>query len=82
MAGGEIDIIAENEEERVFVEVKVVPADIELTDYISSAKIAAMTRTAETYNLRYPTDLLLRLDAIFVTDGSIREHFEHISFYL
>lgn len=81
IANWEIDIIAESWEERMFIEVKVVAPDTELAWYITSGKIQAMQRTATAYNLANPTDKNLRLDAIFVSNGSILEHFEYISFY-
>lgn len=77
----EIDIIAESDEERLFIEVKSVSMDTDLFDYITASKISAMKRGARTYNLRHPTDKQMRLDVLFIADGKIREHCEHISFY-
>jgi len=76
---GEIDIIWEKWNIRVFVEVKAVEQTQDLHNYITAKKIATLLRTIDFFNLRNYTDKLLRLDVVFVKDNDIIHHYENVT---
>lgn len=77
--GGEIDLIVENDEEVVFVEVKVVDGIDDRDSYLSPRKIQALERSIEDFCFRKMIDKPIRLDAAFVQKGAVIEVYENIS---
>ena len=77
--GGELDIIAEKNMTRTFVEVKVVDNTEDLMDYITSHKKATLIKTIREFNYKYPTNKEISLDLVFVKDNSIIHHYTNIT---
>lgn len=69
--GGELDIVAENADEMIFIEVKAVDRTNDLHEYITPTKLSALQRTIENYLRHYPTQKPFRLDIAFVKENSI-----------
>ena len=76
--GGEIDIIATQWDEIVFVEVKVVQSVDDLFSYVTAAKKKALRRSIDTYMFRSLSTKTPRLDVVFVKDNDIYELFEWV----
>lgn len=76
---GELDIIAEKKDIRIFIEVKEVDHILDLHDYITSKKIATLTKTIGHFNQEYPTKKQLRIDLVFVKQNNILHHYENIT---
>ncbi|MBU0626722.1 YraN family protein [Patescibacteria group bacterium] len=64
--GGELDLIAENDKQRIFIEVKLVNHTQHLHEYITHHKITALQRTIQHFQYHYPSDKAIRLDVAFV----------------
>ncbi len=77
--GGEIDLIMTDEKTLVFVEVKVMDYLDDMYDYITPAKRKALERTIETYLRTSPSQLIQRLDVVFIHQGKIVEVFEDVT---
>lgn len=77
--GGEIDLIVENDEEVVFVEVKVVDGIDDRNSYLSPRKIQALERCIENFCFRKTIDKSIRLDVVFIQKGVVIEVYENIS---
>lgn len=75
----ELDIIAEKENNRVFVEVKDVEQTTDLHNYISTKKLQTIYKTIQFFNNEYPTNKQLRIDLVFVKQNTIIHHYENIS---
>lgn len=77
--GGEIDLIFESASELIFVEVKTVDYIDDLNNYITKSKLNALSRTVDTYLVKYPTTKDLRIDIAFLQQGEIIEIYENIT---
>ncbi len=75
----ELDIIAEKENNRIFVEVKEVENTEDLHEYISSRKLKTIQKTILFFNNEYPTKKQLRIDLVFIKQNHILHHYENIS---
>ncbi len=75
---GEIDLVMENDLNCIFVEVKVVNYVENLHDYITPKKLQTLKHTIDTYLWKYPTQKVVRIDAVFVKDNKIIEIFKNI----
>jgi|GEM_PF-447511 len=69
--GGELDIVAENADEMIFIEVKAVDRTNDLHEYITPTKLSTLQRTIENYLRHYPSKKPFRLDVAFVKENSI-----------
>ncbi len=79
--GGEIDLIVENDQQMVFVEVKVVDSIEGLHDYISSLKLKRITKTMQRYLHANPTGKTIQIDVVFVQDGKVLEVYRNVTLY-
>ena len=77
--GGEIDIIAEKDNIRTFVEVKAVDHTTDLLDYITPHKQAALLRTIIRFNYEHPSHKEISLDLVFVKQNTIIHHYPNIT---
>ncbi|MDD3262652.1 MAG: YraN family protein [Candidatus Absconditabacteria bacterium] len=77
--GGELDIISEKDNNRVFIEVKEVEQTKDLHNYISTKKLQTIYKTIQFFNQEYPTNKQLRIDLVFVKQNLIIHHYENIS---
>lgn len=77
--GGEIDLIATNDKEVVFVEVKVVDGIDDRNHYLSPRKIEALNRAIETYCSNHDIEKEIRLDVVFIQWGAVIEVYENVS---
>lgn len=75
----ELDIIAEKNNSRIFIEVKEVDQTNDLHDYISPRKLQTIYKTIQFFNHEYPTDKQLRIDLVFIKENNIIYHYENIS---
>ena len=75
----ELDIVAEKENTRIFIEVKEVDQTDDLYNYISSKKIQTLYKTIQVFNYEYPTNKQLRIDLVFIKENNILHHYENIS---
>lgn len=75
----ELDIIAEKENNRIFIEVKEVEQTNDLHNYISTKKLQTIYKTIQFFNHEYPTNKQLRIDLVFVKENDILHHYENIS---
>ena len=75
----EIDIIAKNSDNIVFVEVKVVDNSDDLLWYISNKKITTLERSIAHYCQRYNINLPIRMDLIYIKNKEILEIYENIT---
>lgn len=75
----ELDIIAEKENNRIFIEVKEVEQTNDLHNYISTKKLQTIYKTIQFFNQEYPTNKQLRIDLVFVKQNLIIHHYENIS---
>ena len=77
--GGEIDLVMQKGEELVFVEVKVVDGIQDWSSYLSARKFQALERSIEAYCSREGWEGNVRLDVVFVAEGSVLEVYENVS---
>jgi len=75
----EIDIVAENTKEVVFVEVKVVDSMDEIQWCVNSKKISFLERSIEDYIAKQNIDKNIRLDVVFVKDNNIIQVYENVT---
>lgn len=75
----EIDIIAKDQDNIVFIEVKVVDNSNDLLWYISNKKIATLERSILHYCQKYNIDLPIRMDLIYIKNKEILEIYENIT---
>ena len=75
----EVDIVAEKDNDRIFVEVKEVRQTHDLHDYITPKKIQTLYRTIEHFNLEFPSKKNLRIDLVFTKDNNIIHYYQNIS---
>lgn len=79
--GGELDIVVEASDIRVFVEVKVINYLDDIHEFLSDRKRRALLRTIEFYNYRFPTAKQLRIDVVFVHQNRIVHVFKNVDLY-
>jgi len=77
--GGELDIVAENTDELIFVEVKAVHHTDDLHNYITPTKLSALKKTIEYYLRRHPTRKPIRLDIAFVKWNIIFDIYRNVT---
>ncbi|MCF7835495.1 YraN family protein [Candidatus Gracilibacteria bacterium] len=77
--GGEIDIVAENEKEVVFIEVKVVDSLDDIVGCVNPKKISFLERSIEDYVSKQNIDKDIRLDVVFVKDNTIIQVYENVT---
>lgn len=75
----ELDIVAEKENNRIFIEVKEVNNTEDLHNYISKKKIQTIIKTLQFFNNEYPTNKQLRIDLVFIKENTILHHYQNIS---
>lgn len=75
----EIDIVAENFKEVVFVEVKVVDSLDDIQWCVNPKKISFLERSIEDYIAKQNIDKDIRLDVVFVKDNAIIQVYENIT---
>ncbi len=75
----EIDIVAENEKEVVFIEVKVVDSLDDVAWCVNPKKISFLERSIEDYVAKQNIDKDIRLDVVFVKDNTIIEAYENVT---
>jgi putative endonuclease len=75
----EIDIVAENLKEVVFVEVKVVDGLDDIQWCVNPKKISFLERSIEDYIAKQNIDKDIRLDVVFVKDNAIIQVYENIT---
>jgi Holliday junction resolvase-like predicted endonuclease len=75
----ELDIVAEKENNRIFIEVKEVDQTNDLHDYISKKKLQTIYKTINFFNHEYPSNKQLRIDLVFVKENNIIHHYKNIS---
>lgn len=75
----EIDVIAENSKEVVFIEVKVVDSLDEIQWCVNPKKIWFLERSIEDYVARQNIDKDIRLDVVFVKDNHIIQVYENVT---
>lgn len=75
----ELDIVAEKENNRIFIEVKEVNNTEDLHNYISKKKIQTIIKTIQFFNNEYPTNKQLRIDLVFIKENTILHHYQNIS---
>lgn len=76
--GGEIDLIVENTTTTAFIEVKVVDHIDDLFGYVTEKKLYYLRKTIAYYMREYPTKSDIRIDVVFVKNGSIYEVYENV----
>lgn len=76
----ELDIVAENNDNIAFIEVKTVDHIDDLFDYISKKKIASIKKTMEYYLFGHPTKKDIQIDVVFVKNKNIIEIYENLAF--
>ena len=79
MRWGELDIIAENADELIFVEVKAVHHTDDLHNYITPTKLWALQRTIEYYLYKHPSKKPIRLDIAFVRWNTIFSIYRNVT---
>ncbi|HCB51056.1 TPA: hypothetical protein DEP21_00445 [Patescibacteria group bacterium] len=72
-------MIVEDNNSRIFVEVKDVDNTQDLHNYISPKKISTILKTILFFNQRHPTEKQLRVDLVFVKQNTILHHYENIT---
>lgn len=77
--GGEIDIVAENQKEVVFIEVKVVDSLDDIVWCVNPKKISFLERSIEDYVAKQNIDKDIRLDVVFVKDKDIVQVYENVT---
>ncbi|MFZ2150763.1 MAG: YraN family protein [Candidatus Absconditicoccaceae bacterium] len=77
--GGEIDIVAENTKEVVFIEVKVVDSLDDIQGCVNPKKIYFLERSIEDYIAKQNIDKDIRLDVVFVKDNTIIQVYENVT---
>jgi len=77
--GGELDIVAENADELIFIEVKAVDRTNDLHEYITPTKLANLQMTIESYLRHYPTKKPFRLDVAFVRWNTIFDIYRNVT---
>jgi putative endonuclease len=75
----EIDIVAENQKEVVFIEVKVVDSLDDVAWCVNPKKIYFLERSIEDYVAKQNIDKDIRLDVVFVKDNTIIEAYENVT---
>ena len=77
--GGEIDIIAETNDELVFIEVKAVHHTDDLYNYITPVKLSALQKTINYYLYKHPQHKPFRLDVAFVKWNTIFQIYKNVT---
>lgn len=75
----EIDIVAENSKEVVFIEVKVVDSLDDIQWCVNPKKISFLERSIEDYIVKQNIDKDIRLDVVFVKDNVIIQVYENVT---
>ncbi len=75
----ELDIVAENETQRIFIEVKLVNRTQHLHDYVTPSKLKALFRTIQNFQHNYSTSKSIRLDVAFVRWNDILNVHENVT---
>lgn len=75
----EIDIVAENTEEVVFIEVKVVDSLDDVVGCVNPKKISFLERSIEDYVAKQNIVKDIRLDVVFVKDNAIIQVYENVT---
>jgi putative endonuclease len=80
---GEIDVIASNSRFLIFLEVKTraAAAMVSPLEAVTLSKQRKIIRTAQSYLLRYPTNLQPRFDVMGITTdatGTVIQHFTYL----
>lgn len=75
----EIDLVAENKKEVVFVEVKVVDSLDDIQWCVNPKKISFLERSIEDYITKQNIDKDIRLDVVFVQDNAIMQVYENVT---
>lgn len=75
----EIDIIAKNQDNIVFLEVKVVDNSDDLLWYISNKKMITLERSISHYCQKHNIELFIRMDLIYIKNKEILEIYENIT---
>lgn len=79
MRWGELDIIAQNDDEIVFIEVKAVDHTDDLHNYVTPLKLSTLEKTIQYYLYKHPTTKLIRLDIAFVRANTILDIYRNIT---
>jgi len=75
----EIDIVAENQNELVFIEVKTINHIDDIDGYVSKKKIWLLKNCVEHYLMRHPSNKEMVIDVVFVKDNIISEIYENVT---
>ena len=76
---GEIDLVLLKDNTTIFVEVKVVDHIQNLHNYVTKKKLKNLQKTIEAYLRKHNVETDLRLDVVFVRNGSILEVIENVA---
>lgn len=79
ISNGELDIVAENDRHRVFIEVKLTNHTTDLYEYITPRKLLTLKRTILNFLRHYHTPKRIRLDIAFVRHNTIFKIYENVT---